>query len=121
MLTALAERGVPIEPDAQSAAGLWSLGGRESDAILPTMPKMLRTLAPALALCGTAIMIVLLITAEFWWMRPIIVVVGFSAWPSVLGPWWKGTQKGAMRNARSSSAIRAVAVPPEDAAPARSA
>ena len=95
VLSALAECGVRIEPGEHPARGLWSLRGRDSEAILPTLPMFLQTLAPVLALFGTAIMIVLFIVAEYWWMRSVIVLIWAFSMATTLGLWWKSRPKQA--------------------------
>ena len=90
VLAALNERGVPVDTEAQRAQQVWSLRGRESEATLPTFPRMLQTLTPVLAIIGTAIMIVLVILAESWWIGTIAVLLWVFSTVSTLGLWWKG-------------------------------
>ena len=93
VLSALAERGIPIELGAHRARGLWSIGGHRSDAVLPTLPALLQTMAPVLVLLGTAIVGVLFIMAELWWMRLVLVLIWVYSTVSALALWSKGRRR----------------------------
>ena len=93
VLAALSERGVQVEPGTHGAGAVWSLRDHESHATLPTLPTLLQTLVPVLAFFGAAIMIVLFIVAEFWWMRLIVMVVWAFSLVTTLAPWWKGRRR----------------------------
>jgi hypothetical protein len=89
VLAALSERGVQIE-EPQGARAVWTLRDAESRPVLPTMPTLLQTLAPVLALLGTALAVVLFIVAESWPARLVAVTILAVSIAGTLGLWWKG-------------------------------
>jgi hypothetical protein len=90
VLAALADRGITIEPGAHRARGLWSLRGTEGDVIVPTLPTVLQTLAPVLALVGTAAAIVLTVLAGSLGFRVVIGLVWALSMVSTFGLWREG-------------------------------
>jgi hypothetical protein len=94
VLAALSERSVQIE-EAQRARAVWSFRDGENRPVLPTMPTLLQTLAPAFALLGTAVAVVLFVMAESWPTRLILVVVWVVSILGVLGLWRKGRPRPA--------------------------
>jgi len=90
VLAALAAKGVHIEQGSHPATGLWSLRTPDSGAILPRFPALLQALTPMLALISTAILIVVFVVAQHWWMRAFVVLVWAFSMVTTLGMWRRG-------------------------------
>ena len=95
VLAALGAHGVHIEQGRHSATGLWSLRTPDSGAILPRFPALLQALTPMLAVISTAIFIVLIVVAEYWWMRLVFAIVWGFSMITTLGIWNRGRNASA--------------------------